>query len=105
MIDKRLSFSLPPPWADCTFTTEKIGPVNFLVGPNGSGKSKFAETLAGKLEPQTRILGTDRLRGMEQTDVLLKICGDDFAPGSQKISSNNLNLLSDQARASKPWSF
>jgi 2-phosphoglycerate kinase len=83
MIDKRLSFSLPSPWENCTFTTEQVGPINFLVGPNGSGKSRFAATLAGQLE-NARLLGTDRLRGMEQTDALADIYGDRLNAGIPK---------------------
>jgi hypothetical protein len=81
MINKKLSFSLPPPWREKSFETSQIGPINYLVGPNGSGKSKFAEVLWSKLGGGARLLGTDRLSGMEQTRALQNIVGDHFARG------------------------
>jgi len=76
----KLSFSLPLPWRDTTFETDQVGPLNFLVGPNGSGKSRFSEALKSQLE-NARLLGTDRLSGMEQTNPLRDIFGDQFATG------------------------
>ena len=65
------------------FETSQIGTINFLVGPNGSGKSKFAEALRLHLG-NVRMLGTDRLSGMEQTGALSSIFGDHFANGFAK---------------------
>jgi AAA domain, putative AbiEii toxin, Type IV TA system len=83
MIHNNLSFTLPAPWKGETFHTEQIGSINFLVGPNGSGKSRFAESLRQKL-PNARMLGTDRLCGMEQTRALSAFVGDPFANGLVK---------------------
>lgn len=83
MINKKLSFDLPIPWKQKKFETSQIGTINFLVGPNGSGKSKFAEALRSNLG-NTRMLGTDRLSGMEQTSALRSIFGDHFASGLAK---------------------
>jgi hypothetical protein len=84
MIEKNLSFSLPLPWKDITFAASKIGHVNFLVGPNGSGKSKFGQTLKDYLGNDARLLGTDRLSGMEQNSALRGIFGDQMAAGLAK---------------------
>ena len=65
MISTTLSFELPLPWGGKTFSADQIGAINFLVGPNGSGKSRFAAQLASQLD-NSRLLGTDRLSGMEQ---------------------------------------
>jgi hypothetical protein len=83
MIKESLSFDLPVPWLQKKFETPQIGAINFLVGPNGSGKSKFAETLRSHLN-NARMLGTDRLSGMEQTDGLRNIFGDRFQDGLAK---------------------
>lgn len=83
MINKKLSFDLPIPWKQKKFETPQIGAINFLVGPNGSGKSKFAEALRLHLG-NVRMLGTDRLSGMEQTGALKNIFGDHFANGFAK---------------------
>jgi hypothetical protein len=83
MINKQLSFSLPLPWSNKRFETQQIGYINFLVGPNGSGKSKFAQALKPYLE-NVRLLGTDRLSGMEQTNILRNTFGDHFAHGLAK---------------------
>ena len=83
MIDKILSFDLPIPWKQKKFETSQIGTINFLVGPNGSGKSKFAQALRSHLG-NARMLGTDRLIGMEQTSVLMSNFGDHFADGFAK---------------------
>ncbi|MBI4192601.1 MAG: AAA family ATPase [Betaproteobacteria bacterium] len=83
MIDKTISFDLPVPWRQKRFETPQIGAINFLVGPNGSGKSKFAEALQSHLG-NARMLGTDRLSGMEQTSALRSIFGDHFANGLAK---------------------
>lgn len=83
MINKNLSFGLPLPWENGTFNTEQVGAINFLVGPNGSGKSKFAEVLKNHLG-SARLLGTDRLSGMEQNNALRSVFGDHFANGLAK---------------------
>lgn len=83
MINKALSFELPIPWKKKAFMTSQIGTINFLVGPNGSGKSKFAEALRSHLG-NARMLGTDRLIGMEQTNALRGLFGDHFASGLAK---------------------
>jgi predicted ATPase len=83
MITKTLTFDLPIPWAQKKFETSEIGPINFLVGPNGSGKSKFAATLRSHLD-NARMLGTDRLSGMEQTNVLRSFLGDHLQTGFPK---------------------
>ena len=83
MYDKTLSFELPAPWNQATFSTNKLGYVNFLVGPNGSGKSRFAATLRSHLG-NSRLLGTDRLSGMEQNSSLRSIFGDHLSGGLSK---------------------
>ena len=83
MINKKLSFSLPLPWEGKRFETPQIGPINFLVGPNGSGKSNFAGVLHSMLE-NARLLGTDRLSGMEQNRGLKNLLGDSFSTGFAK---------------------
>jgi len=83
MIDKAISFDLPVPWTNKRFETPQIGVINFLVGPNGSGKSKFAEALQRHLG-DARILGTDRLEGMEQSNAFRSIFGDHLGKGLQK---------------------
>src|SRR5258707_531237 len=83
MIQKSLSFDLPLPWLQKRFETAQIGAINFLVGPNGSGKSKFAGTLLSHL-PNARMLGTDRLSGMEQINALRDFFGDHFSAGLSK---------------------
>jgi hypothetical protein len=83
MIEKNLSFKLPLPWKDKEFAVSKIGEINFLVGPNGSGKSKFGQTLKDHLG-NTRLLGTDRLSGMEQNNALKQFFGDHFSGGLAK---------------------
>jgi len=83
MINKALSFDLPIPWKQKKFETSQIGTINFLVGPNGSGKSKFAEALRSHLG-NARMLGTDRLSGMEKSSALWSIWGDHFASGLAK---------------------
>jgi hypothetical protein len=83
MISQHLSFDLPAPWTNKKFETDQIGLINFLVGPNGSGKSRFIGALLPHL-PKARLLGTDRLAGMEQKDHFASIWGDHFASGLQK---------------------
>ncbi len=87
MINKELSFDLPVPWLQKKFEPPQIGAINFLVGPNGSGKSKFAATLRSHLS-NARMLGTDRLSGMEQTNAL-RMFGDPFANGLAKNHFNH----------------
>jgi predicted ATPase len=82
MIEERIEFSLPKPWAGETFTIERFGELSFLVGPNGSGKSRFAESLAKSL-PNTRLLGTERLSGMSRSP-LANIYGDPNQVGLRK---------------------
>ena len=85
MINKRISIELPPPWENKRFETDQIGSINFLVGPNGSGKSKFAGALLSELNTllggTARLLSTDRLGAMEQTDHLRYFNGDNFSSG------------------------
>ena len=83
MISRKLSFDLPAPWTNKKFETDQIGIVNFLVGPNGSGKSRVIGTLLPHL-PKSRLLGTDRLSGMEQTNHFNFMYGDHFSGGLQK---------------------
>ena len=93
MIETNLSFSLPQPWSGETFETQQIGPINYLVGPNGSGKSQFAHTLFDQLKRQfgnARLLGTDRLGGMEQYGPVREFSGDQFATGFAKNRFNRL---------------
>ena len=93
MIDLNLKLQLPPPWKGQLFETDKIGPVNFLVGPNGSGKSQFAMSVFNWLKTQpggARLLGTDRLSGMEQTRPLTRIVGDTFGEGFPRSQFGNL---------------
>ena len=84
MIETSLSFSLPPPWEGKTFETQQIGPINYLVGPNGSGKSQFARVLSIHLQQLAghaelvRLLGTDRLEGMEQSSTLRRSRSEGF---------------------------
>jgi len=89
VINKKLSFGLPLPWKDKTFSTDQIGAINFLVGPNGSGKSKFAGALKGSLG-NARLLGTDRLSGMEQNNALRGMFGDHFSNGLAKSHFTHL---------------
>lgn len=86
MINIDLSFSLPSPWDNQSFETNQVGPINYLVGPNGSGKSQFASALRVQLNlvGNVRLLGTDRLRGMEQYKSLDRITGDAFGSGFAK---------------------
>jgi len=85
MINKPLSLELPKPWSQKKFETPQIGVINFLVEPNGSGKSKFAEALHSHLG-NARMLGTDRLSGMEHSNALRSIYGDNVASGLRKDS-------------------
>ncbi len=95
MIEKNLSFSLPLPWKDETFTVSKIGYVNFLVGPNGSGKSKFGQALKNYLG-NARLLGTDRLSGMEQNHALWGLFGDNMAGGLAKTHFHHFKNAGQQ---------
>ena len=84
MIAKKISFSLPrTPGKIRDFTSDSLGPINFLVGPNGSGKSRFASALKDSL-PSARMLGTDRLSGMEQNSALRGMFGDHLRTGYDK---------------------
>ncbi len=87
MISIDLNFQLPPPWESKSFQTSHIGEINFLVGPNGSGKSQFVQSLHGELQGQnfrTRLLGTDRLTGMERIHAFAQFMGDPFVEGLAK---------------------
>jgi len=95
MIAKSISFDLPVPWMKGKFETETIGRINFLVGPNGSGKSMFAEALKSYLG-NARILGTDRLSGMEHTSPYKDVFGDHFAQGLVKNQFPYLKKAGDQ---------
>ncbi len=98
MINKQLSFDLPTPWHQKKFETSQIGVINFLVGPNGSGKSKFAGVLHSHLG-NARILGTDRLSGMEQMNVLRDMFGDHFSNGLAKNHFGNYKSAGQQGSA------
>lgn len=89
MIHHPISFSLPDPWQNKIFSTQKIGAINYLVGPNGSGKSRFAMNLKSIL-PNARLLSTDRLSGMEGGGGIRNIIGDHFAVGFAKSMFDNL---------------
>ena len=82
MIEHKLEFDLPEPWKDTKFQIERFGAINFLVGPNGSGKSRFAEILKDNLTG-SRLLGTDRLRGMTKNESL-GFSSEPFNAGFQK---------------------
>ena len=87
MRDHPLAFQLPLPWAGQLFRIEQIGSINFLVGPNGSGKSRFANlllTTLGGPPARARLLGTDRLSGMEQNWAFTPLVGDPFSEGYAK---------------------
>ena len=83
MIAKPLQVHLPTPWNNQVFLANEIGAVNYLVGPNGTGKSRFAKQLLNHL-PNARLLGTDRLSGMEEVRPLLNFTGDPLAEGLAK---------------------
>ena len=82
MIERQIEFNLPLPWQGVKFSTNLIGEINFLVGPNGSGKSRFSEVLKQNL-PNSRLLGTDRLRGMNKNESL-GFLGENFGRGYEK---------------------
>lgn len=84
MFEINIKFNLPPPWIGKNFQTSRIGYINFLLGPNGSGKSKFSDALRAHWGKEARLLGTDRLAGMEQTNALRRIFGDHLHGGFQK---------------------
>ena len=98
MIETNLSFSLPEPWSRETFETQQIGPINYLVGPNGSGKSQFARVLSNQLQSivgnarLVRLLGTDRLEGMEQAGTF----GRNHAEGFRKDAFHDLKSRGEQ---------
>lgn len=95
MINKTLSLNLPVPWKGEVFTTDQIGPINFLVGPNGSGKSQFAQELVRSMESQNpRLLGTDRLDGMQQFK-FQHFMNDPFKTG---IAKDHFGYLKDAGR-------
>ncbi|WP_175774942.1 ATP-dependent nuclease [Burkholderia anthina] len=83
----KLTFSLPEPWKNKTFSVKNIGQLNYLVGPNGSGKSRFAATLKQNLQ-KCRMLGTDRLLVFSKNSGL-EFLGDHFQSGFQKNLFNN----------------
>ena len=96
MIKTNLSFPLPPPWENKSFETDQVGPINSLVGPNGSGKSQFARVLSNQLQNLAgnshlvRLLGTDRLEGMEQTATLERFGSRKFRDGFSKRQFGDL---------------
>ena len=90
MITTNLTFPLPPPWRDGACTLHQLGPINYLVGPNGSGKSRFVNSLLEHLGDRARLLGTDRLSGMEQYQFLRYFVGDPFESGIAKNSFDQL---------------
>lgn len=93
MISQHIKINLPPPWENQGFDADQIGPINFLVGPNGSGKSQFAGALLSRLnqlfEGNARLLSTDRLGTMEQTDHLRYFVGDNFSSGYSRSILND----------------
>jgi AAA domain, putative AbiEii toxin, Type IV TA system len=96
MVSTSVSFSLPLPWEGQSFSLGTVGQITFLVGPNGSGKSRFAAALRDHL-PNTRLLGTDRLAGMEATGAGLRnIHGDHFGNGFAKSTFPQLKSLATQ---------
>lgn len=94
MIDKHISLSLPTPWNGEVFQTQQLAPINFLVGPNGSGKSQFARAIRGHLQ-NPRLLGTDRLAMMEQSNTLRNYFGDNFSLG---IAKNHFQRIREAAQ-------
>ena len=98
MIDMHLSFNLPTPWKDQVFETEQVGKLNFMVGPNGTGKSQFAKVLNDQLKSHgnSRLLGTDRLMGMEQTRAFDEMIGDSFGQGLPRESFQQLKKAGQQ---------
>ena len=86
MINKQLCFELPKPWNQKKFETPQTGVINFLVGPNGSGKSKFAEALHSHLG-NARLLGKDRLSGMEHSSALRSYWGTISRAGLPRTNS------------------
>ena len=93
MINEAISFDLPQPWDSKKFEIDNIGIINFLVGPNGSGKSRFADELYRQLKQRpggARLLGTDRLSGMESSTPLVDIVGDTFGRGFDENRFANL---------------
>ena len=97
MIEKNLSFGLPTPWQDKIFSVSHIGYVNFLVGPNGSGKSKFGQTLKDNLG-NARLLGTDRLSGMEQSNALGK-----FGATTCHLALQKVTFPTSKLRGNRDW--
>lgn len=95
MFDKHIEFDLPAPWSGKRFKTSKVGYINFLVGPNGSGKSKFSQQLKAHLG-KARLLGTDRLSGMEQASGLRNIFGDHLADGFDKSHFEHYKSAGEQ---------
>ena len=69
--------------------------MNYLVGPNGSGKSRFAGALIGQLE-NSRLLGTDRLQGLEQSNLLSSFRSDPFPQGFSKERFRHLKQAGRQ---------
>ena len=95
MIAKTLHISLPYPWQGKSFNSKSIAPINFLVGPNGSGKSRFASALKKAL-PGSRMLGTDRLSGMEQSNAFRSLFGDHLGTGFQKSRFAHFKNAADE---------
>lgn len=94
MIEKHISLNLPTPWNGEVFEIHQLAPINFLVGPNGSGKSQFARAIRDHLQ-NPRLLGTDRLVMMEQTNTLRNSFGDTF---SQGIGKNHFQYVKAAAQ-------
>ncbi|MEJ8840488.1 ATP-dependent nuclease [Ramlibacter sp. AN1133] len=94
MIEHAIQFALPAPWKGQTFSIRGFNDVNFLVGPNGTGKSVFARLLRDHL-PNSRLLATDRLSGMESASYR-HLYGDNWREGFQKNQFENLKGVGRQ---------
>jgi hypothetical protein len=94
MIECNIEFPLPTPWRGERIKLSKLGWINFFVGPNGSGKSRFCEALKPLL-PTCRLLGTDRLRGMEK-NAGMGFLGEYFAEGYQKSYFSQIKHAGNQ---------
>lgn len=83
MISLNIEFDLPKPWNGKRIKIQEIGEVCYIVGPNGSGKSRFSAALKPHL-PKCRHLSTDRLSGLEGSQGLSNLFGDNLSGGFNK---------------------